>query len=279
MDIVKNEGINVGNSVLVSGLTQTEVDKELESHLERYGSINRVLVIDDPKSEYHLCSIVEFANNSAMQTFRPILPIECQSSTDANVTFLVRSLDSVYTSTASRSATKGYLEELQAIADKSGRSFQDVLQEELMKISTGKGVNLPIDTAPDEVSGDAQAASTPALQKLEATTSSPQAMSLPTSENIQFQPAVLTAAPSPSIAANMNAYHQGSLSNNSSVNDDTAATTRSVLTMNDVNPPAVQRVVVEHVMRANEAMSPMHPSVRLRPFSGKIPRPNNELET
>lgn len=337
MDIVKNEGINVGNSVLVSGLTQTEVDKELESHLERYGSLNRVLVIDDPKSEYHLCSIVEFANNSAMQTFRPILPIECQSSTDANVTFLVRSLDSVYTSTASRSATKGYLEELQAIADKSGRSFQDVLQEELMKISTGKGVNLPIDTAPDEdsqlnshdatsrevkdvkapsqvmqqpsllldsvsreivrnlpaifppspsprrdqrgLSGDAQAASTPALQKLEATTSSPQAMSLPTSENIQFQPAVLTAAPSPSIAANMNAYHQGSLSNNSSVNDDTAATTRSVLTMNDVNPPAVQRVVVEHVMRANEAMSPMHPSVRLRPFSGKIPRPNNELET
>lgn len=49
MDIVKNEGINVRNSVLVSGLTQTEVDEELESHLERYGSINKVLVIDDPK--------------------------------------------------------------------------------------------------------------------------------------------------------------------------------------------------------------------------------------
>ena len=74
MDIVKDEKINVRNSVIVIGLTQTEVDEELESHLKHYGSINRVLVVDDPKSEYHLCSIVEFANSSAMHTFRPILP-------------------------------------------------------------------------------------------------------------------------------------------------------------------------------------------------------------
>lgn len=87
MDIVKNEGVNVHNSVLVSGLSQTEVDEELERHLECYGSICRVLVIDDPKSEYHLCSIVEFTNSSAMQTLRRMLPMECQSSTDANIRF------------------------------------------------------------------------------------------------------------------------------------------------------------------------------------------------
>lgn len=122
------------------------------------------------------------------------------------------------------------------------------------------------------LNGDAQAVPTPALQRLKAATRSPQITSLPTSENIQLQPAVLTTAPLPSIAANMNINHQGSLSNNASINDDTAATTRSVLTMNDVNPPAVQWVIVEHVMRANEAVSPMHP------FSGKIPRSKNELD-
>lgn len=78
-----------------------------------------------------------------MHTLRPSLPVVLWSSVDANVTFFVRSLDSVYTSTASSSATKGYLEELQAIANRSGRSFQTVLQEELMKMSTGEGVNLP----------------------------------------------------------------------------------------------------------------------------------------
>ncbi|XP_028279901.1 uncharacterized protein LOC114447698 [Parambassis ranga] len=334
MDIVKHEGINVCNSVLISGLTQTEVDEELEKHLERYGSINRVLVIDDPRSEYHMCSILEFAHNSAMHTLRPILPIEYQSSIEANITFQVRSLDSVYTSTASSSATKGYLEELQAIANKSGRSFESVLQEELRKISAGKGVSLPADAAPVEapqissydatgnevkdvnaplqviqpslllgsvspeivrnlpavfppsplprhgqhrLRGDAQAASTPALQRLETATRSPQAASLPTSVNGQSQLVMLTAAPSPSMAANLNANHQ-ELSNKASGGDDTAATTCPVLTMNDVNPPVVQRVVVEHVVRANEAMSPMHSSFRLRPFSGKIPRPNNELD-
>lgn len=332
---MKGEGINVRNSVIVNGLTQTEVDEDLERYLQRYGSINRVLVIDDPKSEYHLCSIVEFANSSAMQTLRSTLPIEYQSSTDANVIFKVRSLDSVYTSTASSSATKGYLEELQAIANESGRSFQDMLQEELMKISTGKGVNLPTDTAPIESSqlnshdatsqevenvnvpsqvkqqsslllgsvspeivrnlpavfppspsprrgqqglSDARTVSTPSSQRPETTIRSPQVTSLPTSVNGQSQPAVLTAAPSPSIAANLNTQHQGSLPNRANGDDGTTSTTHSVLTMNDVNPLTVQRVVVEHVMRANEAMSSMHSSFRLRPFSGKIPRPNNELD-
>lgn len=93
MDIVKNERVNVHNSVLVSGLSQTEVDEELERHLECHSSIRRVLVIDDPKSEHHQCSIVEFTNSSAMQTLRPMLPIECQRSTDANIKFKVRPLD------------------------------------------------------------------------------------------------------------------------------------------------------------------------------------------
>lgn len=54
----------------------------------------------------------------------------------------MRTLDNVYTLPASSSATKGYLEELQAIANKSGKSFQEVLQEELRKISTQVWISL-----------------------------------------------------------------------------------------------------------------------------------------
>ncbi|XP_071347731.1 uncharacterized protein [Trachinotus anak] len=80
------------------------------------------------------------------------------------------------------------------------------------------------------------------------------------------------------MAASSKTQHPASLSIKASGNDDSAAVTRSVLTMNYVNPPAVQRVIVEHVMRANEAMSLMHSSFRLRPFSRKFPRPNSELD-
>lgn len=101
------------------------------------------------QNQYHLCFIVEFAESSAIHIlYVDLYCQEYQSSADANISFKVRSLDSIYTRTASMSDTKGYLEELQAIADKSGKSIESVLQEELMKISAGKGVNLPTDTAP-----------------------------------------------------------------------------------------------------------------------------------
>lgn len=333
MDIVTSESVDVCKSVLVSGLTHTELDAELERHLERYGSINRVLVIDDPNSEHHQCSIVEFTNSSAMHTFRPTLPLEYHSSTDVNVTFKVCSLDSVYTSTASSSATKGYLEELQAIANKSGRPFESVLQEELRKMNQGKGVSLFIDappaddshlSSPDatdqhvkapspvrrqpslllgsvspelvkslpavfppspsprrgqrELSSGFHAVSAPALQQVPVATGSPPVTSISASVKGQLQTAVLTVSPPHKMAANQNVSHQGPLSNRAGSDDDTHAMTPSVLTMNDVNPPAVQRVVVEHVVRASEAVSPSHSSFRLRPFSGKTPRPNSELD-
>ncbi len=45
----------------------------------------------------------------------------------------------------------------------------------------------------------------------------------------------------------------------------------------DVNPPEIQRVIVEHLIK-NEGISYMHGPFRLRVFSGKIPRPSTEVD-
>ena len=131
-----------------------------------------------------------------MQTFRPILPTEYQSSADENVIFKVRSLDSVYTSTASSSATKGYLEELQAIANKLGKSFESVLQEELIsssrRISAGKGVKLPADTAPVE---DSQ------LNASDATGRESENIKAPS--QVMQQPSLLLGSVSPEMVRNL----------------------------------------------------------------------------
>lgn len=216
-----------------------------------------------------------------------------QTLSSRYVPWIGRPLD---TSTASDSTTKGYLEELQAIASQCGRSFESVLQKELMKISTGRGVNLPTNShdataqevedvkAPSQVvqqpslllgspspeivrslpavfppsplprrgqSGlrsDTQAASTPALRRLEVPTRGPQVTSLSTSLDDQLQPAA-TLAPILGMATNLNISNQGSLSDMISGNGDTAATTYSVLTIIDVNSPTVQRVVVEQLCK------------------------------
>ncbi len=63
MEIVKRENIEVQNSVIVSGITLSALDQELEACLKRYGSIKRNLLIDKPESEHHHCAIVELFVN------------------------------------------------------------------------------------------------------------------------------------------------------------------------------------------------------------------------
>ncbi|KAE8299877.1 hypothetical protein D5F01_LYC02296 [Larimichthys crocea] len=46
----------------------------------------------------------------------------------------------------------------------------------------------------------------------------------------------------------------------------------------DVNPPSIQRVVVEHVVRNSEGPSHLSTPGRLRAFTGKCPRPSNEAD-
>lgn len=45
-----------------------------------------------------------------------------------------------------------------------------------------------------------------------------------------------------------------------------------------LNPPEVQRVVVEHIVRSSDLSSQINAPAKLRPFSGKIPCPNFEVD-
>ncbi|KAJ0037067.1 hypothetical protein NL108_004527 [Boleophthalmus pectinirostris] len=50
------------------------------------------------------------------------------------------------------------------------------------------------------------------------------------------------------------------------------------MTPSDLNPPDVQRYVVEHVVRSGDHSLHYPPSHRLRTFSGKVPRPAHETD-
>lgn len=90
MDIVKRENVNVANALIVESLTLTEVDNVLEMYLQRYGSISSNLVIDDPDSEFHRSTIIEYNHNSVIQSLCPLLPLTLGSLSDPAVTFQVR---------------------------------------------------------------------------------------------------------------------------------------------------------------------------------------------
>lgn len=50
------------------------------------------------------------------------------------------------------------------------------------------------------------------------------------------------------------------------------------LSADHISPPEVQRVVVEHIVKSTEFPSQFQSSAKLRPFSGRIPCPNFEVD-
>lgn len=266
MDIlITQENVNVTDSVIVSGLTDTDIDQELEQHLVTYGSVNRTLLIDDTTSKFHRHTIVEFSNSTAMHTLRPLLPMEYTSPTDAGVTFKVRALDSVYTHETDPPTTQSYLAELKVLALKSGKDFTTVLKELMSEISEVVKVTETQETP--VVSEE--------LVKNLPTVVQPSPLSL--RRNLfEIPRTVLTGSLSDS--AQKTPVSVGSPLKVSACPDTTCSPVMSVLSTDVVTPPEVQKLVVEHIIRGGENATRAHSSLKLRTFSGKIPRPNNESD-
>lgn len=243
MEAVKRENIDVKKSVIVSGLTLSDPDQELEACLMKYGSIKRNIIIDDPNSEHHHSAIVEFSYESAMHNLESALPMTITSTVDTNIVFHVRSLGSVYTPAVDSSVTEGYLENLKAIAQASGKTLQEALQYELQKIST---LMFP---------------------EKESSVSEPELEQPVNDSNMHTREAENPAkesAPAPSYCHMRSP--DASVSETMSFNIPTST----------LNPPGIQRVVMEHVVRTNDSMSSSHIAFRLKVFSGRIPRPSHE---
>ncbi len=261
MDVVEREGVNVQNAVIVSGITLTESDQVLETCLLRFGSIRRNLLIDDPQSEFHRNAVVEFTHSSAMCDLEPQLPLTVVSPTDADTVFHVRALSTVYTPTTS-SATAECLEKLQAIASANGETLRDVLQRELVKVS---GVKAQADTS--RRAGPGQEQGPLETSPLTSTTSTPSRLEGSKS------PSELRIEPENPVKVNMGAASPH-FSNNADAN---SAETISVnFPMSAMNPSGIQRIVMEHIVRTSDPVSPHSASFRLKAFSGRSPRPNNE---
>ncbi|KAK2863757.1 hypothetical protein Q7C36_002911 [Tachysurus vachellii] len=267
MDIVKRENVNISNAIIVSSLTLTETDQDLETWLLRYGSINRNLLIDDPNSEFHRHAIIEFTYSSGMKTLMPLLPVTMVSTSDPDTTFVVRALNSVYPQVSSDSATKGYLKELQTIASASGKSVEEVLEGELKKIRGGCPVAEPLsfsgEVAEHTNVADSQMRDSSPAKSQRVTTEQD---TFPLSETLPFD--VIESEKSQNLSKERPSHRIS--------NPAAKALPHPVLTMDMIDPPSMQKVVVEHIVISSDTAALQPTSFHLRPFSGKVPRPVNE---
>ena len=51
MDVIQTSSVKIPNSVIVSGVTDTETDEELHDFLKKFGSIQRVIPVDSTEQD------------------------------------------------------------------------------------------------------------------------------------------------------------------------------------------------------------------------------------
>ncbi|XP_013855936.1 modulator of apoptosis 1, partial [Austrofundulus limnaeus] len=184
-----------------------------------------------------------------MQSLLPSLPYRLNSKTKTDVTYHIRALANVYTPVASKTATQTYLSELKDIAKQTGKDFAAVLREELSLIS--ETVDLDHSESQDE---DAE-------------------QNLPDTPEQNAPENAAHVSLLPIMAPQQHVQHHWS-----SPSTPSKEKTQPALKLSDVNPSDIQKVIVEHIVRNEDSALQVHTSLRLRPFSGRVPRPNSEVD-
>ena len=156
--------------------------------------------------------VVEYTDDKALTSLKPQLLYTFKSSEGEGIRYHLSALTDVYAPDVSSVTAKSYLEELQAVAQATGKTLEELLAEELSKIKAAARIATPT-VGENPISYTSQEVKSP-----------------------------------PSFG------------------------------INEVNPPEIQRVVVEHIVRNTEVSSQGHASSRLRSFSGKCPHPNSKVD-
>ena len=241
MDAIQSANIKVPNSVLVSGMSDNEVDEEVIDFLKQYGAIERVVKIDSTDADFQNTAVVEFKSGETMQALESVLPYH-KASSNPNIIHHVQPLSSIYATNATRS----YLSELQDVAKLSSTDFAKVLREELARIEQNRPDQL------DEVVVHPTPSSTPQKNRIVPATAPTPTPSSSLYVNTVTLPAPLDPTP----------ITRGARSS-------------LQLAPSDISTPEVQRMVIEHIVKSGDVST--HHS-RLRPFSGKTPCPSLEVD-
>ncbi|XP_051234882.1 uncharacterized protein LOC127351407 [Dicentrarchus labrax] len=252
MEVVKLQNIKVQNAVLVSGLTHSEIDNEVFDFLKQFGSVARLVEVPSAGKEVKV--IVEFQHEATVKELeKQHLPLNRVCTANPQVVHYVQSLMSVYSSEVSASATVAYLTELKDLAQRSSKSFEDILREELARI----GESVGRETQDNGTETPAEPAPTPL-------TDEPQVMP-PISLADEEASSVSITSQTAEVVTEITSHEDGKMHS-----PQTPAELHST--------PEVQRVIVEHIVRSNEMAPHSNLSYKLKPFSGRVPHPAFEVD-
>ncbi|XP_036006814.1 uncharacterized protein LOC118566998 [Fundulus heteroclitus] len=255
MDVFVKYGVKIPNAVLIKYATNTETDNEVADFLTGYGLMEKSEIITDSDSDFHNCIIFEFASGSALEGLREILPYVyiCQTK----VTYEIEELSVVCSELETKIKTQTYLNEMKHMAKLTGQNYTDVLKSVVSLLGQSITELCPapsfLKTPPDEDDLAMAAPSTSQMATKGVIHLKPKDVTADDGELPHVQPdptAHYTSRPSGPLPA---------------------------MSFSDINPPGVQRYVVEHIMKSDDNAMHMS-SLKLKSFSGRTPRPQHEMD-
>lgn len=254
MDVFEKLGIKIPNALLVEGTTMTESDEEVIDFLKRYGKATRTEVISDTDSEFHETIVIEYESTIAIETLRSILPYTFVTK-DGKGTYCISTMSTVYSDHIGKSKTTSFMAEMEKLAKVAGLDYAQVLQTMMNQIGHSVSELCPAPTLKKSPGASTETV----LEMPQPPPPPPVSSTSPTVTNAAA--AVTNTDPQPSV-----------------IQQPGAGASTSTLTAHDMNPPGIQRYVVEHIVKNED--SPMHhlSAQRLRPFSGRTPRPSHEVD-
>lgn len=252
MEIIETENVKVPNSLIITGVSQTKIDEELFDYLKQYGHISRIIKVTEDGDQV----IVEFESGAAVETLEDCLPFDRVSDADSDIVHHVDALGSVYSSEKGTGITHSFLSELKGMAKLSGKSFERVLQDELARITDLVGKPKPAPDIETAVLTD-----------------------LPSEPTVEI-PSETESLKDPVVVESDLADHSPEVKTTRITTPDTRLD-HSLTTVkpppDHLNPPEMQRLIVEHVVKSTDLASHSH-SVKLRTFSGRLPCPSTEVD-
>lgn len=257
MDILENKGIKIPNAVLIKYATQDVIDDEVVAFVMQYGKASNIAVITEP-GVFQDTIVIEFESGDALVELRKLLPYTYTCETQG-VTYEILELAPICTDSFGELKTRKYLGELKELATLTGRDYAEVLKGLMSLLGqsiTEERLDPKVETHPDSREEVMQGAPSNAV------------------------PLPNTAISSP-LHGTMAKIHKFSdeLPHIPSTSSSQGAARPSFPTMSlpDLNPPGIQRYVVEHIVKSDDSAAHLS-TPRLRSFSGRVPRPQNESD-
>ncbi|CAL9697932.1 unnamed protein product [Knipowitschia caucasica] len=242
MDLCNQFDVHGPSCLYVTGISEAHTDGDIHDFFKDNGEIKKIVRIPEDPEQPQGRVLIEYSSDRSITRLDPAQLGDLPSPSNPTVTWCVRTIRELCQEELGRELAQKCLAELGSLTGISRAGFWDALQSELQSQS---------DIAP------------------------------PQSPDTQQQPFGQSVTTSTSDSANDNGQTSDATVNGPDPVTQSipfnAAPSFPVIDSSTLNPPHVQKVIVEHFIRSDSTPSSYSQS-RLRTFSGRLPKPNGEVD-